>query len=92
MKRNLSKVAILLRLIETHADEVGILLGTLKRRWKAVGPPKAMRYSECFYLLTICKSAGLITEGYYFTGQRIFQLTWAGHEYLDSFTDNDLEN
>jgi len=84
MKRNLNRVAAFLKLIEEHADEAGIVLGRLIRKWKKSGPKGSMTYAECFYLLTLCESAGFITVKYYWTTQRIVQLTWSGHEFMDS--------
>ena len=83
MRRNLEHVKILLDLIQTHANTSGLYMMDLLPIWEATSGNKdfLLREDECIYLVNLCADAGLLT----ITGGEQIQLTWAGHDYLDSF-------
>jgi hypothetical protein len=87
MRRNLEKVKHLLDLVQAHADQHGVLFDELAIKWQETGGGQPMQQSECFYLVTLCKDAGFLKESVApFDGGRLIQMTWSGHEYLDSKT------
>jgi hypothetical protein len=84
MRRNLEHVKHLLDLIQAHADEAGIYLIHLLPKWEATSGKQdiLLREPECIYLIDRCADAGFLT----ISGGNLIQLTWAGHDYLDSLT------
>ena len=85
MRRNLEHVKHLLDLIQAYADKEGIYYSDLVEKWEQSGgsPNNPLAEPECNYLTDRCAEAGFITiKG----GMNLVQLTWHGHEYLDSVT------
>jgi len=84
MRRNLEHVKHLLDIIQAHADQSGIYLIDLLPIWEATSGKQdiLLREDECIYLLDRCGDAGFLT----ITGGNLIQLTWSGHDYLDSVT------
>jgi hypothetical protein len=84
MRRNLEHVKHLLDLIQAHATEYGINMLDLQPKWEATSGKQdiLLRESELIYLLNRCEEAGFIS----ISGGNTIQLTWAGHDYLDSVT------
>lgn len=87
MRRNLENVKHLLDLVQAYADQHGVLYEELAIKWQESGGGRPMQESECFYLVALCKQAGMLNESVApFHGGRLIQLTWSGHEYLDAKT------
>lgn len=86
MRRNLEHVKHLLALVEAHADHQGIFRDALVERWEASGgnPQLPLEEAECVYLVNRCTEAGFLSV----SGGTIIQLTWKGHDHLDSLREN----
>lgn len=82
MRRNLSRVQHLLELIEELADRRGISLDRLRDEWvstrDSTGEP--LSDDEFEYLCELVQRQGFIRNG---LGREV-QLTWSGHDYLDT--------
>ncbi|MCU1752165.1 DUF2513 domain-containing protein [Pseudomonas sp. 6D_7.1_Bac1] len=84
MRRNLDHVKHLLDLVQAYANEDGIYLVELLDKWSSSSgnPDKPLDEPECIYLANLCAGAGFLS----IAGSNLIQLTWAGHDYLDSIT------
>ncbi|MEE4148392.1 hypothetical protein [Pseudomonas viridiflava] len=83
MKRDLKHVKHLLDLVQAYAGPSGIDLEELEEKWCASGgkPETPLAEREMRYLVRLCTGAGFLTSN---SGS--VQLTWSGHDYLDSVT------
>lgn len=85
MKRDLKRVIHLLNLVQAHADHKGIAVSALVEQWTASSKRVRLEESECLYLIELCAEARLLIESTVnFTGGKVVQLTWKGHDYLDA--------
>ena len=84
MRRNLNHVKHLLDLVQAHADEEGISMIDLLPKWEASSgnPEVSLLEPELIYLVNRCADVGYLAVN----GGHSVQLTWAGHDYLDSVT------
>jgi hypothetical protein len=84
MRRDLSLVKHLLDMVQAHADHSGIYLIDLVPKWEGASgnPDKALTEDQLVYLLNRCAEAGYLSIG----SGNLIQMTWAGHDYLDSVT------
>ncbi|WLH42101.1 hypothetical protein [Pseudomonas sp. FP2254] len=87
MRRNLDRVKHLLDLVQAYADHDGILVNELKVKWAESGGGQTLPEEELLYLSALCVHEGLLnmSEKTY-AGGRLIQMTWKGHDYLDSKT------
>lgn len=83
MRRKLDRVKHLLDLVQAYANHKGVEFNELTQKWIDSGDG-VLEEPECLYLVALCKDAGFLSESIDLFGARLIQMTWSGHDYLDS--------